>query len=166
MNLVPIDALRALPGDPTGVLCAYCFEEVYRHEKNGGNLLSCGCYGRFYEPGNDRHKEIAQERWKSFIDASADWRLNAEIASAPIVNPSPLGAWCPVCERDRQIASTGIWLSRKKLVAKYGTCKACSRRYKNASDQAREEIHKRCEVSLLRRYPFLQERLGAQGDNP
>jgi hypothetical protein len=130
MILVPSDALRAYPGEPTGVFCFHCFEEVQRHEMDGGNLLSCGCYGRFFESGNDRYKLVTQENWQAYLDASTDWRLNEEIASTPIINESPLGARCPSCERDRQIAATGIWMSSdgKRLVAKYGVCKACSRR--------------------------------------
>ena len=161
MILIPSDALRDIPGEHTGIFCLNCFEEVRRHSEGGGNLLACGCYGRFFEPGNDRYKELTQSRWQAYLDASGDWQLNEEIASAPLVNPSPLGAWCPACERDRQVAATGIWLASggKKLVAKYGVCKACTRRGEAADNKTRKEILARCEAALLRRYPNLKEKL-------
>jgi hypothetical protein len=165
------DKLLSYSHKATDTLCPYCFSPVNRISlPNEYLLLLCECYGRLFEPGNDRYTHLSQALWGEFIERSrkvnphehlfAQELSNGDI-NRPIVNPStaPNHCWCPSCQQNRRIGGKSLWLSNQgKYVATYGVCRPCIDQL-STSEQEEQATTQRCENNLLARYPFLQNRL-------
>ena len=103
---------------------------------------------------------ITSETWHAIREVS----VSHQALKQPFVNPaksSNYDCWCPACRRERNAAVIGIWTSpdEGQLVCVYGICQACGERMKSLSEEGLKEEADRITEQLLRRYPFLQERL-------
>jgi hypothetical protein len=120
---------------PINVLCDECFVGIKKATPQNYIAYWCGCYARIFNADNPQAATINSESWHTIREASVGHQANAAII--------------------------GIWTNPEgQFVCTYGVCQACAEHMKSLSEAARAEEADKITERLLRRYSFLQERLG------